>query len=450
MIGSTPSLSEFDPTQIPYQATVIDWVRKGFDYKKSFPQIMLSGSLGSSKSTLAAYIGITHCLLYPRSKLLLGRRSLPDLKETIFLKITEMICEDLIEGKDYWVQWNTASIQFKNGSEIISKSWGDGNFKKIRSTDLSCAIIEELTENDESDKPVFNEIYGRIGRLSHVPEAFLLSCTNPDGPDHWVYKHFIEEDHPDRHVFYSLTEQNKFLNPVYLETLKRNLDPLMAERMLKGRWVRIAADTVYYQYAPETHFKRDTIYTPDLSYPIRMCFDFNIALNKPMSAAFMQYKNDHFHIYDEAVIHGARTEELLEDAYNRGLMPKGSRLIIHGDASGKARDTRGPSSDYEIIQNFLRQRGINFEMQVPAANPAVRQRHILMNAYFKNSEGRVRITVYKNAKTANEGFSLVKLKKGGQYIEDDSATYQHITTAIGYGCFYAAQNESRSSRQLQL
>lgn len=450
MIGSTPSFTEFDPTQIPYQAEVIDWVRCGFNYKKSFPQILLSGSLGSSKSTLAAYIGITHCLLYPRAKLLLGRRALPDLKETIFRKIVEMISDDLVEGKDYWIQTNTASIQFKNGSEIISKSWGDGNFQKVRSTDLSCAIIEELTENDDSDKPIFDEIYGRIGRLAHVPESFMLACTNPDGPEHWVYKHFIETPHPDRHVFYSLTEQNKFLNPVYLETQKRNLDPLMAERMLRGRWVRIAGETVYYQYDPATHFRRDEPYVINKQYPIRMCFDFNIALNKPMSAAFMQYTNDHFHIYDEAVIQGARTEELLEDAYNRGLLPKDQLVIIHGDASGKHRDTRGPSSDYEIIESFMRSHGIKYEMQVPASNPAVRQRHILMNAYFKNTEGRVRITLYQNAKTANEGFSLVKLKKGGQYIEDDSPAYQHITTAIGYGCYYATQLTDRKSHTIQL
>jgi PBSX family phage terminase large subunit len=450
MIGSTPSISEFDPTAIPYQAVVIDWIRCGFDYKKSFPQILLSGSLGSSKSTLAAYIGITHCLLYPRSRLLLGRRALPDLKETIFLKIVEMIGDELIEGKDYWIQHNTASIQFKNGSEIISKSWGDGNFKKVRSTDVSCAIIEELTENDDADKPIFDEIYGRIGRLAHVPEAFLLACTNPDGPEHWVYKHFIETPHPDRHVFYSLTEQNKFLNPVYLETLKRNLDPLMAERMLRGRWVRIAGETIYYQYDPLIHYKKDQDYRINPQYPIRLCFDFNIGLNKPLSASFMQYIDDHFHIYDESVIHGARTEELLQDALNRDLIKQNQFIIIHGDASGKHRDTRGPSSDFEIIESFLKKNNIKYEMQIPSSNPSIRQRHILMNAYFKNTEGRVRITLYKNAKTAHEGFSLVKLKKGGQYIEDDSKPYQHITTAIGYGCFFASSQSQRSSKHLQL
>lgn len=450
MIGSTPSISEFDPTQVPYQAKVIDWIRCGFDYKKSFPQILLSGSLGSSKSTLAAYIGITHCLLYPRSKLLLGRRSLPDLKETIFLKITEMIQEDLTEDKDYWIQWNTASIQFKNGSEIISKSWGDGNFKKIRSTDLSCAIIEELTENDESDKPIFDEIYGRIGRLSHIPESFLLCCTNPDSPEHWVYKHFIENSHPDRHVFYSLTEENKFLNPVYLETLKRNLDPLMAERMLRGRWVRIAKDSVYYQYDPNIHFFKDREYKINPQYPVRLCFDFNIGLNKPMSSCYMQYINDHFHIYDESIVHGANTEEILIDSLNRGLINKNNLLIVHGDATGRHRDTRGSLNDYQIIESFLKSHNIKYEIQVPAANPSVRARHILTNAYMKNSENQVRITVYKNAKTVNEGFSLVKLKKGGQYIEDDSFHYQHVTTAATYGIYFAAINTKRNSSTIQL
>lgn len=450
MIGSTPSISEFNPNDIPYQMEVINAIRCGYNYKKGFPHILLSGSVGSSKSTLAAHVGVTHCLMYPRARLLLGRRALPDLKDTIFNKVLEHIGDDLIEGTDYWVQHNTAAIQFSNGSEIISRSWGDGNFKKPRSLELSAAIIEELTENDESDKEAYDEIAQRIGRLAHVPEGFMLSCTNPDSPDHWVYKYFIEKPHPLRHVFYSLTEQNKFLNPAYIEGLKQNLDPLMAERMLRGRWVRIAGETVYYQYDPATHYKRDHDYKINKQYPVRICFDFNIALNKPMSASFMQYINDHFHIYDEAVIHGARTEELLEDAMQRGLIPTDQPVIIHGDASGKHRDTRGPHSDYEIIERFMQSNKIKYEMQVPASNPGVRQRHILMNAYFKNTEGRVRITVYRNAKTANEGFSLVKLKKGGQYVEDDTPAYQHITTSISYGCYYATQLTDRKSHTIQL
>lgn len=449
MIGSTPSLSEFNPNDIPYQMEVINKIRSELDYTQGFPHLLLSGSLGSSKSTLAAHIGVTHCLLYPMARLLIGRRSLPDLKDTLFTKILEHISEDLVEGEDFHVQHNTASIQFSNGSEIVARSWGDGNFMRVRSLELSAAIIEELTENGD-EHGFYDEIYQRVGRLKHVPEAWILSATNPDSPDSYWYKFFIETQNKLRHVFYSLTEENKFLSPAYIEGLKQSLDPLMAERMLKGRWVRIAGETIYYQYDPSIHYKKDQDYRINPHYPIRLCFDFNIGLNKPLSASFMQYIDDHFHIYDESVIHGARTEELLQDALNRSLIKQNQFIIIHGDASGKHRDTRGPSSDFEIIESFLKKNNIKYEMQIPSSNPSIRQRHILMNAYFKNTEGRVRITLYKNAKTAHEGFSLVKLKKGGQYIEDDSKPYQHITTAIGYGCFFASSQSQRSSKHLQL
>jgi hypothetical protein len=36
---------------------------------------------------------------------------------------------------------------------------------------------------------------------------------------------------------------------------------------------------------------------------------------------------------------------------------------------------------------------------------------------------------------------LTSLKKGADYIEDDSKEYQHVTTSIGYRVVYTSQNK---------
>lgn len=213
--SSTPSFSEFQPV-IPYQREVIRLV-KSFDYSQGILEILLSGSVGSAKSIIAAHLAVMHCLTYPRARLMLGRKALPDLKDTIFQKILEHLegtvmanGKPLKEGVHYKPIHNIAMIKFINGSQIISRSWSDNKFKKLRSLELSAAIFEELTENEIEHKPAYTETTMRVGRLPHVKENWIINCTNPDAPGHWVYEHFIAKKDPTRKVFYSVTKDNPF------------------------------------------------------------------------------------------------------------------------------------------------------------------------------------------------------------------------------------------------
>jgi PBSX family phage terminase large subunit len=447
--SSTPSLSEFDPRDVPYQYDVLDDVRNNYDYSKGCHEVLLSGSVGSAKSLLMAHIIVTHCLENSGARFCLGRKAMPDLKATIFQKILEHIEGDLVEGEDYQVNHTSATIYFANGSEIISRSWSDKKYKKLRSLELSGACIEELTENNDEDKNAYDELKMRVGRLPHIKETLMISATNPDAPSHWAYKYFIVSESDTRHVYYSVTTDNKFLPPQYISQLMKDLDPKMAQRMIYGKWIEIVQEVVYYNYNRDIHY-RDSEYTINPDYPVRQHFDFNIGAGKPMSSCFTQYINDHWHVFDEVVIQGADTGSAMTEAWERGLLNKSHTLIIHGDSAGNNHDTRSKVTDYEIIKNFLLSKRIGHEMRVLPANPPIRRRHNNVNAYLLNAEGRTRVTVYKNAKTMDEGLRLVKLKNGGQYLEDDSKYYQHITTAFGYGLDFeclVSQRKPQSTHQ---
>jgi hypothetical protein len=331
-------------------------------------------------------------------------------------------------------------MRFSNGSEIIAKSWADKNYTKVRSLDLSMAVIEELTENHEDE--FYEEISLRVGRLPHVKEQLIISATNPDSPSHWAYKRFMIEPTENRHVYYSLTEQNKFLPPQYIKKLKEDLDPKMAQRMLYGQWIDIAGETIYYQYDSQIHFKKQK-YEIDKTYPIHFAFDFNIGHGKPLSIVFFQWIDDVFHFFDEVIIEGLRTEQACIEAYGRGLFTHDvPYYALHGDATGTARSTNSNFNNYEIITKFLEEKGIRYKYEVLKSNPPIKTRHNLVNAYMKNMEGQVRLHVW-NCKTLDEGFRLTKLKDGAQYTEDDSKHYQHCTTAAGYGIYYCNLIKSR-------
>lgn len=424
-----PSLTEFNPFIIPWQGTATKEIRTEYDYNLGVHEVLFSGSVGSAKSCLLAHLVVTHCLFNKGARALVARKSMPDLKDTIWNEILEHVEEDLVEGKDYVHNKSRTSIKFSNGSEIVTRSWADGKVKKVRSLILSMAVIEELTEADTAD--FYKELKMRVGRIPVIKEQLIICATNPDSPAHWAYKYFIANSNPTRHVYYSITSDNPFLPKSYIDGIRETLSPKEARRMLHGEWLELSNEVIYYNYSREKNFI-DAVYEFDRKYPIDIMFDFNIAEGKPMSAATGQNINGTYHTKKTYIIHGARTLDIMEEMYRDGLFESTSMFRIFGDAAGKHRDTRSVRSDYDIIESFLKRIGVRYQMKVPKSNGAIRERHNKMNAAFQNDLGNVRFFIYKEAEPLDEGLRLTKLKKGSQYIEDDSFEFQHVTTASGY------------------
>lgn len=451
MLGkSTPNFEEFNPNVIPFQKKVVTDYFHNLDYSIGTHELLFSGSVGSSKSLLAAFLIIDHCLKYNKAKVLICRRTLPDLKKTLFTKLIDHLeGVPFLKGKVHITE-TTASIKFWNGSEIISGYWADKRYMKFRSLELSMAVIEEAVENTGDDYKAIAEIRQRVGRLPHIKENLIIYCTNPGGPSHPLYKYFFDEQSPTRHVYFSLTEQNPFLPRTYIEQLKRDLDPKEAQRMLYGKWVEIDRERIYYAYNENLNFKRQA-YTVRNDIPVSISYDFNIGMGKPMSLCLSQYdvKKDTFHFFDEVIVHGFRTQDTLDEMSNRGIFEMPVTFEIHGDATGGARTTASNWSNYEIIENFLSNYRtktglkLNYQLFIPKSNPPIKERHNIVNGYCSNSLGEHRLFVYEKCKTINEGLKLTTLKKGADYIEDDGPNhpYQHVTTALGYRVSYTAKNK---------
>lgn len=445
---SGPTLTKFNPYVIPMQGKVVDLIRADWDYKKGTPEILLSGSYGSSKSILLAHLAVTHCLEWRYARVCICRRALPDLKRTIFQEILEHIGEDLVEGKDYKVNTSQASIKFANGSEIISMTWADKRYKKGRSLRLSMLIIEELTENDEQDFEAFKTLKARLRRLPAVKENVLICATNPDDPETCWYQYFIApQPHPTRFVFYSRTEENPFLDDVYIDQLKKDLDPISIRRYLYGEWVSIKGKSIYHAYDPDKNLKRHK-YKYDQKHTLDIAWDFNIGAEKPLSVSIGQYIDDTFHVAETVCIHAVGTQIMLDELQARGVFDNGMKLRIFGDATGEARTTKSLHSDYDIIRKFLsnyvdaKGNKLSYQICVPRSNPPIKTRHNRVNAYFENGLKENRLFIYQGAEMADKGFRLTQLKKGGDYVEDDSQEWQHVTTAIGYWVVYLSNQKS--------
>lgn len=449
-----PLITDFDPQDVPWQYDCLNEI-EGYNYNLGVHQVMLSGSVGSAKSLLLAHIILKDCAENPGACWGIGRLTMPDLKDTLLKMILDHIGE-AGEIVDYIFNKTESTIIFPNGSRILAFSWHDKKYKKFRSYSFTSFAIEELTESD--DDKAYEAILMRLGRNKKWKGKRLLICaTNPDDPEHWAHKRIIERQSPTIHVYYSLTKDNKFLDPAYITMLESNLDPEMAERMLKGRWVPVNRQVIYYAYGANNQY-RGVKYEIDLRYPIRITWDFNIGEGKPLSAVVFQWNGWAFHWFKEFVVHSARTSDVLEEMAEDGILDHPVYYVIHGDATGRSSDTRSKRSDYEIIDQFLAnyqtkdKKSISYEIDVPRANPPLRTRHNTMNAQMMNVKGQHRFFVYVDeVPTLHEGLRLTKLKEGGKYLEDDSKPYQHITTAAGYGvcsCVFGQDSKPQGTVQL--
>ena len=448
-ILSKPYFGGFSPEPIASQREAFDLLET-WDYENDgVVEILLSGSVGSSKSIFVAWYIIWHCLTNRGARVAICRRALPSLRTTLYNELLELLVDDpqLKEGRDWKANATTLGIKFpKWGSEIISVSWADRKTEKVRSLKLSGVAIEEMSENDEKDKEIIiSNLFPRLGRVVNVPKSFAIGMTNPADPEHWMYEYYIEgcEKFHNRHVIYSLTKDNPFLPKTYYATQKARYTKLEALRYLEGQWISIKGENLYSSYDMAYNYRKYK-YVLDQRAPIVLTWDFNIAANKPMSCAVLQFVNREFHIYAESVIHSARTLNILEDLLDRGIITDSHHYIICGDSSGRNRDTRSLKDDYSLIKSFLEQHEISFEIRVPRANPPIRKRHNKMNLACEHKK----FFIYEDAPMAHKGMRLTKLKDGANYIEDDSVPWQHITTALGYSVVTLGKEEKESKTYL--
>lgn len=472
----------FNPKVIPYQYKVIYDIKKTYDYSTGPHFIMLSGSIGSAKSTLLAWLAIKHCTEFAGSCVLLGRKSLVDLRDTIFQECLDMLEGAFVEGVDYSVNYTRLAITFANGSSIISRSWHDRKFKKFRSLKLSMVIIEELTENDTIDWKFFNEVMARLGRAKDkqnktIPENIFIAATNPDDPSHDAYKFFIKgskktnhyavkcdnDGNPNIHVYYSLTEQNPFLPDWYHSSLRAKFDAKMIQRMLYGVWLYISTDVVYYNYNPEKHLAKNLKIKKKL--PLCLSFDFNIAKGKPMSSCLAQFNrkamnltNDdkRFTFFDEVVVQGARTLDALEEWAGKGIfdLKHNPKILIYGDQTGTKSDSRGVMSDYDIIVKFLANyvrkdnMALDYELNLPSINPPVRARHNYANGQLENSKKEVAVIIDDKCYFIDAGLSNTRLSENSKYTEDQTTEGQDVSTAVTYFIHYCVEYEMEEEEDI--
>jgi len=405
-------------------------------------EVFLAGGVGAGKTMIGSLWALKKVMQTPAEVYgLIVSNTYNQLYDTTIRAFYQLLTESKISTNPRNLPRGKgpADLMVHNGSHwvrILLRSLE--HYERLSGLEVGWYWADEVWQTKQEAIDILN---ARLrDRKMERPQA--LFTTTLDDPSTWMYTRFVENYEPDlQQVIYAKTEANPYLPDGYLQTLKATYSEATFKRMVLAEWVALDSEKIYTSFNRELHVGPCEL-EPNL--PLFWSHDFNIGYGKPMSSIILQYhaKADLFCVLDEIILDRSDTNDAVtEFQYRYRNFPE---VIVYGDATGNARDTRSKVTDYEILAKA------GFQNQkVPRANPPIRERHNVVNALLQDANGTTRIRIDPKCRTLIKGLDTTKLKKGSGYIEDDSTREQHVTTALGYCLCQERPNRSPQLKQFR-
>lgn len=186
---------------------------------------IFEGSVRSGKTHISMIMWAFWVAGSPRDRTyLMCGKTLTTLKRNVLEPLRELLGESF----EY-------SVPKKEGSLFGRKIYLEGAANseaesKIRGMTLMGAYCDELT--------LFSEDFF-VMLLSRLSEsgAKLFATTNPDAPNHWVKRDYLDNKSIDLLDLRFSLEDNIFLPKAYVEQLKREFCGVFYDRFILGKWV---------------------------------------------------------------------------------------------------------------------------------------------------------------------------------------------------------------------
>ena len=213
-------------------------------FKADKKNIAFGGARGGGKSWAVRVKATLLCLRYPGIKVMIIRKTYPELQENHINPMCSMLNCYAPNKKDRIASYNDSkkNISFPNGSRILFRYCDkEKDAERFQGTEIDVLFIDEATHQSE-DK--YKKLAACVRGVNNFPKR--IYCTmNPGGEGHaWVKRLFIDKkylpnENPDDYMFIqSKVTDNKALmasNPDYIKQLEA-LPPKLREAWLYGNW----------------------------------------------------------------------------------------------------------------------------------------------------------------------------------------------------------------------
>lgn len=223
------------------------------------------GARGGGKSWAVRVKAVAGGLYYSGIKILILRRTYPELESTIIQPLIELLNTATVDGKPagdkiYTYNSTLKILFFSNGSTIKFGHLQSANaITEYQGQEYNWIFMDEATHFTEWE---FRTIAGTMRSVNKIPKRMYLTC-NPGGVGHlWVKRLFVSKEfmiekgeNPKDYLFIPATvEDNKILmehSPDYIQMLDLLPDDLRAAHRY-GDWDAMAGQ-FFAEFKRETH-----------------------------------------------------------------------------------------------------------------------------------------------------------------------------------------------------
>ena len=220
------------------------------------------GARGGGKSWAVRVKAVLLCLRYPGIKVLIVRKTYPELQENHILPLCELlhVYDEDPERRLALYNDQKKHLVFPNGSRILFRYCdNDSDAQRFQGTEADVLFVDEATQQSEER---MDKLRACVRGVNGFPKRVYYTM-NPGGEGHgWVKRLFIDriyregEDPADYSFIPALVTDNAALmraDPDYVRKL-RSLPPKLRDAWLYGRWDLF-----------EGQFFEDFRVTPDLA-----------------------------------------------------------------------------------------------------------------------------------------------------------------------------------------
>ena len=345
-----------------------------------FPAII--GGLGSGKSRGGTMRAILKLLenkgvnigYYMPSYDLLKLRAMPGVEEDLTML-----------GLPFTVNKTDYSIVVFGYGKVIFRSYDRP--ERIVAYETADSIVDELdTLPKDKAALVWRKITERNRQKKANKQPNTIACvTTPDqGFSGFIYQKWYKQKQDGYHVIKAPTYSNPYLPDGYIEQIRANYDPLLADMYIEGEIVNLSDKKVYHFFDRAKHNTNRVMQSSDR---LHVTIDFNVG--GCCSNIYVLDGNTPKAV-DEFVSHDTY------DFVNNLTKYQGHKIIVYPDASGSSNSTNATATDIEIIKNA------GYIVDAPKANPFIRDRVNCLNAKISHDDFFVNVDKCPELTTALE------------------------------------------------
>jgi len=325
--------------------------------KAPYPAII--GGLGSGKSEGALMRILVMMLEDKQANFFYGMPTY-DLLDLRAIPGMEAILER--HGLQYTTNASKKTISVKGYGKIIFRSYD--NPKRIVAFEVAHAIVDEI---DTLDKVKAEHVWRKITERVRQKTPFMVATrkqntigcvTTPDqGYNGLVYDKWVKNKTDNHELIKASTYNNKFLPHNYIDQIKENYDPKMAELYLNGEFVSLNENKQFWAFDRAKHHSDEVLH--ENTSLIYISIDFNVG---GTVTVIWKRVGDILIAVNEIV--GQNTQDVIakiDVAYPH------AQKVGYPDASGRSQSANADLSSIALLEQA------GWRIDAPSANPSIRE-----------------------------------------------------------------------------